>query len=46
VLVAHFFSDVHYLSNWYSPEGPENKTEVAQQLTDLYLRSIRAANHD
>ncbi|MCK9793798.1 TetR/AcrR family transcriptional regulator [Isoptericola sp. 4D.3] len=41
VLVAHFFSDVHYLSHWYSPQGPETKTEVAQQLTDLFLRSIR-----
>ncbi|WP_206074534.1 TetR/AcrR family transcriptional regulator [Antribacter gilvus] len=42
VLIAHFFSDVHYLSHWYSPEGPEDKTEVAQQITDLFLRSIRA----
>ncbi|MBO0607583.1 TetR/AcrR family transcriptional regulator [Myceligenerans salitolerans] len=41
VLIAHFFSDVHYLSHWYSPEGPETKTEVAQQVTDLFLRSIR-----
>ncbi|WP_344249567.1 TetR/AcrR family transcriptional regulator [Isoptericola hypogeus] len=43
VLVAHFFSDVHYLSHWYSPEGPETKTEVAQQLTELFLRGIRTA---
>ncbi|WP_026929773.1 TetR/AcrR family transcriptional regulator [Glycomyces tenuis] len=41
VLIAHFFSDVHYLSHWYSPEGPEDKTEVAQQLTELFLRGIR-----
>ncbi|WP_137844198.1 TetR/AcrR family transcriptional regulator [Microbacterium sp. 2FI] len=41
VLVAHFFSDLHYLSHWYSPEGPEDKTVVAQQLTDLFLTSIR-----
>lgn len=40
VLIAHFFSDVHYLSYWYSPSGPESKTEVANQLTDLFLRSI------
>jgi AcrR family transcriptional regulator len=41
VLVAHFFSDLHYLSHWYSPEGPEDKTVVAEQLTDLFLTSIR-----
>ena len=41
VLVAHFFSDLHYLSHWYSPEGPEDKTLVAEQLTDLFLTSIR-----
>lgn len=41
VMIAHFFSDVHYLSHWYSPEGPEGKQKVAQQLTDLFLRSIR-----
>ncbi|QAY58959.1 TetR/AcrR family transcriptional regulator [Microbacterium protaetiae] len=40
VLVAHFFSDVHYLSQWYSPEGPESKTQVAEQLTDLFLAGI------
>lgn len=40
VLVAHFFSDVHYLSHWYSPEGPETKSQVAEQLTELFLRSI------
>ncbi|GAB3231316.1 TetR/AcrR family transcriptional regulator [Glycomyces halotolerans] len=41
VLIAHFFSDVHYLSHWYSPEGPENKNEVARQITELFLRAIR-----
>jgi AcrR family transcriptional regulator len=40
VLIAHFYSDVHYLSYWYSPSGPESKTEVANQLADLFLRSI------
>ncbi|MFD6137623.1 TetR/AcrR family transcriptional regulator [Isoptericola sp. NPDC060257] len=43
LLVAHFFSDVHYLSHWYSPEGPETKSEVAEQLTGLFLRGIRTA---
>ncbi|MCR2813175.1 TetR/AcrR family transcriptional regulator [Microbacterium sp. zg.Y1090] len=41
VLIAHFFSDVHYLSHWYSPSGPESATQVAEQLTDLFLTSIR-----
>ncbi|KAA9111367.1 TetR/AcrR family transcriptional regulator [Microbacterium rhizomatis] len=41
VLVAHFFSDVHYLSSWYSPDGPEGKTLVAEQLADLFMISIR-----
>lgn len=41
MLVAHFFSDVHYLSHWYSATGPEDKHLVAEQLTDLYLRSLR-----
>ncbi|WP_402466107.1 TetR/AcrR family transcriptional regulator [Isoptericola aurantiacus] len=40
VLIAHFYSDVHYLSYWYSPSGPESKSEVANQLADLFLRSI------
>ena len=35
-------SDVHYLSNWYSPEGPEDKVLLAQQLTDLFLVAIKA----
>lgn len=41
LLVAHFFSDVHYLSHWYSPGGPESAAEVAAQITDLYLTGIR-----
>lgn len=42
VVIAHFFSDVHYLANWYSPTGPESSTEVAEQLADLFLAGIRA----
>ncbi|WP_421743623.1 TetR/AcrR family transcriptional regulator [Cellulomonas sp.] len=42
VLVAHFFADVHYLSNWYSPDGAEDKGVLAQQLTDLFLVAIKA----
>ena len=42
VLVAHFFSDIHYLSTWYSPDGAEDKDVLARQLTDLFLVSIRA----
>lgn len=41
VLIAHFFSDVHYLSHWYSPEGPEDRSLVARQITDLFLAGIR-----
>lgn len=44
VLVAHFFSDLHYLSHWYKPDGPEDKTVLANQLTDLFLTSISAAS--
>ena len=40
LLVANFFSDVHYLSHWYSPSGAETKTEVAEQITDLFLKGI------
>lgn len=40
VLIAHFFSDVHYLSQWYSPDGPEGKSVLAEQLTELFLVSI------
>ena len=40
VLVAHFFSDVHYLSQWYSTDGPESKALIAEQLTELFLAGI------
>jgi AcrR family transcriptional regulator len=40
VLVSHFFSDVHYLPQWYSPEGPEDKAVIAGQLTELFLAGI------
>jgi AcrR family transcriptional regulator len=40
VLVANFFSDVHYLPQWYSPEGREDKALIAAQLTDLFLSGI------
>lgn len=42
VLVANFFSDVHYLSSWYQPSGPEDATEIAEQITDLFLRGLAA----
>ncbi|GAA1945036.1 TetR/AcrR family transcriptional regulator [Microbacterium deminutum] len=41
VLIANFFSDIHYLSHWYDPAGPEDKTLVAEQITDLFLTGIR-----
>ncbi|RRR95801.1 TetR/AcrR family transcriptional regulator [Glycomyces terrestris] len=41
VLIAHFFSDIHYLPHWYSHEGPENEAELAAQITELFLRSLR-----
>ncbi|GLY32243.1 TetR/AcrR family transcriptional regulator [Kineosporia sp. NBRC 101731] len=44
VMAAHFFSDLHYLSSWYSPAGPEDKTTLAHQLTDMFLVSICASN--
>lgn len=40
LLVANFFSDVHYLSQWYSSSGPESKSTVASQLTELFLDGI------
>ncbi|WP_396668746.1 TetR/AcrR family transcriptional regulator [Microbacterium sp. R86528] len=43
VLAAHFFSDVHYLSQWYSPDGAESKSLVARELTDLFLASLSPA---
>jgi AcrR family transcriptional regulator len=42
VMVAHFFSDLHYLSYWFRPSGPEGKTGLAEQLTDLFLVSVSA----
>jgi AcrR family transcriptional regulator len=44
VLIANFFSDLHYLSHWYDPEGPEDPTLVAEQLTDLFLTGMRRAD--
>jgi hypothetical protein len=41
VLIAHFFSDVHYLSQWYSSRGPLSREKVASELTDLFLASLR-----
>ncbi|HEX5856835.1 MAG TPA: TetR/AcrR family transcriptional regulator [Microbacterium sp.] len=46
VLIANFFSDVHYLSHWYHPEGQEDKTLVAEQLTDLFLTGMRRRDAD
>ncbi|MWB99319.1 TetR/AcrR family transcriptional regulator [Agromyces seonyuensis] len=46
VLIAHFFSDLHYLSHWFSPEGPEGRDVVAAQLTELYLTSLRSPDAD
>jgi AcrR family transcriptional regulator len=43
MLIAHFFSDVHYLSQWYSPTGPATASQVAEQITELFLRGIRAS---
>ncbi len=43
VLVANFFSDIHYLSHWYHPDAPEGKTLVAEQITDLFLTGLRRA---
>jgi AcrR family transcriptional regulator len=43
ILIAHFFADVHYLPQWYSPAGTEGSTLIAEQLTDLFLRSIELA---
>jgi AcrR family transcriptional regulator len=44
VVVAHFFSDLHYLSTWYSPSGAEDKTTLAHQLTDMFLVAIAASS--
>jgi AcrR family transcriptional regulator len=40
ILIAHFFSDVHYLAQWYSPGGPLSREQVATEITDLYLASL------
>ena len=40
VLIAHFFSDVHYLAQWYSPGGAQSRERVASELTELYLASL------
>jgi AcrR family transcriptional regulator len=40
ILIAHFFSDVHYLAQWYSPGGALSKQQVAAELTDLYLAGL------
>jgi AcrR family transcriptional regulator len=40
ILIAHFFSDVHYLAQWYSPGGSLTKQQVAGELTDLYLAGL------
>ncbi len=45
ILIAHFFSDVHYLAQWYSPGGPLTKQQVAGELTDLYLAGLLAPSH-
>jgi AcrR family transcriptional regulator len=42
ILIAHFFSDVHYLAQWYSPGGALSKQRVATEITDLYLASLLA----
>jgi AcrR family transcriptional regulator len=42
ILIAHFFSDVHYLAQWYSPGGALTKQQVAGELTDLYLTGLLA----
>jgi len=45
VLVANFFSDLHYLPQWYSADGPEGGSLIAAQLTDLFLVGISTASH-
>ena len=40
ILIAHFFSDVHYLAQWYSPGGSLTKQQVASELTELYLAGL------
>ncbi len=43
VLVANFFSDLHYLPQWNSADGPEEGGLIAVQLTDLFLAGIAAS---
>jgi len=43
VLVANFFSDLHYLPQWYSADGPEDGSLIAAQLTELFLAGISAS---
>ena len=43
VLVANFFSDLHYLPQWYSADGPEDGSLIAAQLSDLFLAGISAS---
>lgn len=43
ILIAHFFSDVHYLAQWYSPGGALTNQQVAGELTDLYLAGLRVS---
>ncbi|CAN5247228.1 TetR/AcrR family transcriptional regulator [soil metagenome] len=45
VLVANFFSDLHYLPQWYSADGPEDGSLIAAQLTDLFLAGIGIRNN-
>ncbi|HEX4441970.1 MAG TPA: TetR/AcrR family transcriptional regulator [Galbitalea sp.] len=45
ILIAHFFSDVHYLAQWYSPGGALTKHQVAAEITDLYLASLQPAHN-
>jgi AcrR family transcriptional regulator len=42
IQIANFFSDVHYLGQWYSPGGALSKEQVASELTDLYLAGLTA----
>ncbi|MCW4386078.1 TetR/AcrR family transcriptional regulator [Salinibacterium sp. SYSU T00001] len=41
VLTANFFANPHYLSHWYSPDGDLTRQELARQLTELYITSLR-----
>jgi AcrR family transcriptional regulator len=45
ILIAHFFSDVHYLAQWYSPGGSLSRNQVAAEITDLYLASLISPNN-